>query len=184
MEIWVDLPNYTGYQISNLGKVRTFFKMKYHKKAELGTTWREISTFLKTGKHRYSMFTLHINRKSVAFYVHRVVWELFVGPIPEGYEIDHINGCPWDNRLENLRIANRSQNSCNQKKRANRKFKGVYPYRVNGKVTEKFVAAICVERHQIHLGVFESELLAAKAYNEAARQYHGEYANLNAIEDA
>jgi len=44
----------------------------------------------------------------------RIVWEMHNGPIPVGYEVDHINGDRLDDRLENLRLATSSQNTCNQ----------------------------------------------------------------------
>ena len=44
--------------------------------------------------------------------VHRIIYETFVGPIPDGYEIDHINAIRDDNRLENLRCVTHKQN-CN-----------------------------------------------------------------------
>ena len=34
--------------------------------------------------------------------VHRIVYETFVGEIPQGYHIDHINNIRTDNRVENL----------------------------------------------------------------------------------
>lgn len=46
---------------------------------------------------------------------HRLVWEEAHGPIPEGHDIDHINGNRQDNRLENLRPATREQNMWNMK---------------------------------------------------------------------
>ncbi|MDS1650714.1 HNH endonuclease signature motif containing protein [Escherichia coli] len=45
---------------------------------------------------------------------HRIIWEMFNGPIPEGYEIDHINHIKSDNRLENLRLTTHYENSLNQ----------------------------------------------------------------------
>lgn len=42
---------------------------------------------------------------------HRLVYEAFNGPIPDGHDIDHINGNPSDNRLENLQCLNR-QDHC------------------------------------------------------------------------
>lgn len=43
---------------------------------------------------------------------HRIVWETFVGEIPDGYEIDHINGNRDDNRLTNLKLVTHKEN-CN-----------------------------------------------------------------------
>jgi len=41
---------------------------------------------------------------------HRLVYEAFAGKIPEGLEIDHIDGNKSNNNLTNLRAINRSQN--------------------------------------------------------------------------
>src|SRR5690554_1009947 len=53
--------------------------------------------------------------------VHRIVWEMHNGAIPEGMVIDHINRDPLDNRIENLRVATRSQNSMNAVGKAGKK---------------------------------------------------------------
>ena len=45
--------------------------------------------------------------------VHRLIAEAFIGPIPDGYEIDHINRNRADNRISNLRIVTRSENNRN-----------------------------------------------------------------------
>lgn len=45
--------------------------------------------------------------------VHRVIYETFVGTIPDGYEIDHINNIRNDNRLENLRCVTHKENMNN-----------------------------------------------------------------------
>lgn len=46
-------------------------------------------------------------------YVHRLIWQLLNGPIPEGMEIDHINGNRSDNRIQNLRLVTRTVNCHN-----------------------------------------------------------------------
>lgn len=46
------------------------------------------------------------------FLAHRLVWEVFKGEIPEGMEIDHINGLRYDNKLCNLRLCSHKDN-CN-----------------------------------------------------------------------
>ena len=49
--------------------------------------------------------------KTAKVRVNRLVYETFVGEIPQGYEIDHINTIKTDNRLENLRCVTRKENA-------------------------------------------------------------------------
>lgn len=44
-------------------------------------------------------------------YVHRLVWETFKGEIPDGYEIDHIDGDTSNNSLSNLQLLTRRENT-------------------------------------------------------------------------
>ena len=94
-------------------------------------------------------------------------------------DIDHINRNKLDNRKSNLRIATRSQNCANMKKDDNCKsiYKGVTWHSINN----KWRARIGVNYKRIHLGLFENEIDAAKAYNDAAKKYFGKYALLNKI---
>jgi hypothetical protein len=46
--------------------------------------------------------------------VHRLVWLLFKGTLPE-LDIDHVNGDRLDNRIENLREVTRKENLWNRK---------------------------------------------------------------------
>lgn len=52
----------------------------------------------------YLGFGLSKNGKVTQKRVNRLVWETFVGPIPEGYDIHHKNHNRQDNRLENLEL--------------------------------------------------------------------------------
>lgn len=47
------------------------------------------------------------------YYAHRIIWEMFYGRIPDGYEIDHINHDRSDNRIENLRCVHPHENDKN-----------------------------------------------------------------------
>lgn len=63
--------------------------------------------------HGYKTVQFTSNGRRTHVYVHRVVFETFVGPIPAGMEIDHINGNRGDNRLENLRVVSHAANQMN-----------------------------------------------------------------------
>lgn len=62
---------------------------------------------------RYRMKTCKVSGRH---YAHRVLWTTFNGPIPEGMQIDHINGDKQDNRLSNLRLVSNRENSMNVSK--------------------------------------------------------------------
>jgi hypothetical protein len=104
--------------------------------------------------------------------IHRLVLGLHNG---SKIVCDHINMDKLDNRRENLRACSRGKNNQNVRARANNKlgFKGV---RQKGGV---FTARISFKNKGIHLGSFKTAVAAAVAYDEAAKKYHGEFANLN-----
>jgi len=58
---------------------------------------------------------------------------------------------------------------------------GVSLAKWKGIKTEKWVAFITVERKKLHIGCYNTEIEAAKAYNEAATKYHGDKAKLNKL---
>lgn len=51
--------------------------------------------------------------KNVSKRLHRLVWETFNGEIPQGMQIDHEDGHPENNCLDNLRLATAKENSNN-----------------------------------------------------------------------
>jgi maltodextrin utilization protein YvdJ len=101
---------------------------------------------------------------------------------PENMMVDHINGNGLDNRKENLRICTRSNNLMNSKKpnmKTTSKYKGVN--KIKNAKKKKWRAEIRLNRQAIQLGSFETEELAAIAYNEGALKYFGEFARLNEV---
>ncbi len=54
---------------------------------------------------------LAFNTKGNKHYLsHRFVIECFLGPIKDGYVVDHINNCKVDNSIQNLRVITQSEN--------------------------------------------------------------------------
>lgn len=112
--------------------------------------------------------------KGYGIYLHNLVL------IPsEGKIIDHISRDSLDNRRCNLRECTKKENSRNASLDKNNTsgYKGV-SWR---KDSNKWRARIRVDNKLIMLGNFKDKKDAAKAYNEAAKKYFGEYAYLNKI---
>jgi hypothetical protein len=91
--------------------------------------------------------------------------------------VDHRNCDSLDNRRANLRFATRAENMRNRRKKKNTtsQFVGVNFY----KPSKKWDSRITHQGKRIKLGRFVSEIDAAKAYDEAAKKYYGEFARLN-----
>lgn len=100
---------------------------------------------------------------------HRLIWEMFNGPIPEGFEIDHINHVRTDNRIENLRLVTHADNAKNQSIRKNNK---TGRCGVSWKDScKKWCAQISVNGKVIHLGLFSSFNKAVSARKKADVKY-------------
>jgi hypothetical protein len=108
------------------------------------------------------------------FKAHRLAWMYVHGEWPE-LDIDHVNGEPSDNRIENLRLATRSQNLGNARlsKRNSSGFKGVTWWASR----RKWASRIRVDGKGRRLGLFESAEEAHAAYCAAAARMRGEFAN-------
>lgn len=103
---------------------------------------------------------------------HRLAWMYVHGHMPEC--LDHINGDPDDNRIENLRPATFSQNSANSRKPEHNTSgaKGV-------QVTKsgKYKAAVTCKGEAHNLGTYATKDEAKKAYIEGATKHFGEFAH-------
>jgi HNH endonuclease/AP2 domain len=115
-------------------------------------------------------------KTNAGVYMHRLI----MGN-PDGLMVDHRNGCTLDNRRDNLRVATRNQNQRNSnsvhllRKHNTSGFRGVFIDKRDGGI----YARILVDNKGINLGRFKTREEAARAYDEAAKKFHGEFATLN-----
>ena len=117
---------------------------------------------------------LVVRYKKVLYLAHRVIYRMVYGEIPVGMEIDHKNRVRDDNRIENLRLATRSENVRNSTIRSSNTsgFIGVSWC----KKMRKWVASLKLSNRKIYLGFFvsKSEAIAARLTGE--KEHHGEFA--------
>lgn len=111
----------------------------------------------------YHQVALRLDGKQYQLKAHRVAWILEHGAIPDGLQVDHINGIRDDNRLCNLRLVTQRENDQNR-----RKARG---YGWN-KGCSKWEAYIRVDGVRHHLGLFTTEVAARAAYLKAKARCH------------
>lgn len=112
-------------------------------------------------------------------YLHRVILSRIEGRMLKANEqCDHANGERMDNRRSNLRIVTYRQNSVNRRGYGESSYLGINR---NKYKWEARISTVCSGGggKRIFLGTFADEEEAARAYDRAARECHGEYARLN-----
>jgi hypothetical protein len=107
----------------------------------------------------------------------------FILGAERGIQIDHKDGDGLNCRRENLRIATHGQNMQNRSKGSgSSRFKGVTWWSLNG--VGRWRAQIGYDGTMHHIGLFNSEEEAARAYDAKAREHFGEFARTNFAEGA
>lgn len=163
-EVWKDIyfkendiiNDYKGlYQVSNLGRVRSLNRYDSKKRKIKGTV---LKIRHESKKRNYIHYSLNKDGKSKEFKAHRLVAIMFI-PNPEGKpQVNHIDGNPENNNVENLEwctngenIKHAYKNNLIERKIGKRNFKSksIMQYDKNGNFIKKW----------------ESMLLASKTLN-------------------
>lgn len=122
--------------------------------------------------------------------MHRVI----LGLSDRKITVDHKDRNGLNNQKENLRIATSSENACNKNPSGEVKYLGVTKsmysvthYDEVGNMIrmkckrDKYIAKIAKKGKTKYLGIYKTPEEAALAYNKAAIEIHGEFANLNKV---
>ena len=144
MEEFKKIDDYDNYSVSNFGNVRN------DKTGIIRKGWKN--------NRGYLIVDLYKNKIPKKFSIHRLIGIAFIENVNNYETIDHINRDILDNRVENLRWANRSQQEANKNKRQNTssKYKGVCFH----KHTKKWYSQITIDNKKKNLGLFLTEIEA------------------------
>lgn len=103
IEIWKDINGYNGkYQISNLGRIRD-------------TNYRNTNKIkirkILINNWGYQYVRITENGKIIHYFIHRLVYETFIGKIPENMQVNHIDEDKTNNSISNLNLLSPKDNS-------------------------------------------------------------------------
>lgn len=127
----------------------------------------------KSGRTYYAERFEYVGEVLYRIRMHRVIMNAKKGQV-----IDHHNRDGLDNRKDNLRPATRTQNNWNSRRgfdSATSRYKGVFYDKRRG----KYRAVLSIDGKRKHLGYFDNELDAARAYDAAAKMHRKDFAVLN-----
>jgi hypothetical protein len=109
-EIFKDIKGYEGlYQISNLGRVKSFNKKIKHMSGYRLIKEKFIKPHL--GKNGYYAIDLKNNTKREKYTIHRLIAIHFILNLENKPQVNHINGIKTDNSIENLEWVTNLENA-------------------------------------------------------------------------
>lgn len=128
--------------------------------------WQKIGS-VAGSLHHEGYIVIGFNYKP--YPAHRLAWLFVYGKFPEK-ELDHINRIRTDNRIVNLREVTTQQNQFNltKRQRTTSNYIGV-SWNTS---RQRYIAQIQVNKQKVYLGLFDNELDAHKAYQDAKARLH------------
>ena len=170
-EEWRDIEGYDGYQVSNMGKVKSL--ERYIKSRGNGLTLHK-GQILKNNivNNGYYSVCLSINGIKKNKLIHQLVAIYFLGHKIDGHNIvvDHINGDKLNNRVENLRLVSQRENTSTCYRKGTETYSSQYVGVSWVKSRNKWRTFITINSKLKHLGYFNSELEASNAYQNKLKE--------------
>ena len=157
--MWSDLFDYDGSNLIWKHRERISFKTK--------SAWANTNARFEgrlAGRKNCSggsVVYIQVRVKGNIYLAHRIIWEMTFGKIPTGLFIDHIDGNGLNNKICNMRLASKNQNTKNLPRSCANKSGQVGVYFM--KSCNKWAANIGVSGVQKYLGVFD-------CYEDACRK--------------
>lgn len=116
-EFWMDIPQYEGrYRISNFGRIESCERNVMNNGTSQTIPQKILKQILDTNGYLYVNLCKGIPKK---FYVHKLMVTTFVRPLTSEECCRHLNGIKMDNRIDNLALGTRFENSEDDKKNRN-----------------------------------------------------------------
>ncbi|MFD3532050.1 HNH endonuclease [Streptomyces sp. NPDC058664] len=96
------------YDLARIRIARGAWSVDLNRGHVIGERGEPIGYVMSTG---YLHIAIADGKRVRRAYAHRVIWEHANGPIPEGMQVNHINGVKSDNRITNLELVTPAGNS-------------------------------------------------------------------------
>ena len=159
-EIWKDVIGFEGlYKISSMGNVKS---LNYARSGKEGNLKKS-----DAGKG-YEAVSLSRDNNPLTKRVHQLVAESFLGHKRCGMKlvVDHIDFNRKNNKVENLEIITNRENTSKRRLRPTSLYIGVHWSKAN----KKWSSRIYTSGNQMHLGFYDNEIDAHKAYQQKLKE--------------
>lgn len=163
-EIWRDIAGWVGYQVSNLGGVRSLDRISIN---SLGRKYMLKGAVLNPvlNNNGYKVITVCYDGKRMPLLMHRLVAEHFLPNPNDLPEVNHKDRDRANNREDNLEWSSKRENRTHSKIITNKS--SSYSGLTYRKDSKKWRVRLCLDNKIKTIGNFKSEVEAAKAYLNA-----------------
>ena len=170
-EIWKKVPKWEDYEVSNLGRVRSwkYYNRWSKKNNKIIKEPKILKASNQDNRCRYPMtvFSKTINgvRTKETFLIHILVAKLFLGYIPKKSVIcvNHIDGNKFNNKITNLEVTTHREN-LTRKSLTRQNDVVIYVGVSYEKGRNRFKAQISLKNEQVYLGIFSQPEIASLYY--------------------